>query len=283
MPSAEDAVPSSWADEVEEDDTPLTSGATRESRRGDIKTVTECRTNDEGRDIQVIRTYRIEKCKVSKSIAMRKTWKKFGMSEDDKPGPNAHTTVVGEEVTMVFITSKDEIDKQDVDDPFTKLKNSQKGTVKCRICKQDHWTTQCPNKDALGSFAESLKDDKDKKPDPSKVVAPAAPGKYVPPSRREGGNRTGESMMSGKEEQPTIRISNLSESTKDSDLQDLCKPFGRIVRIYLGKNRQTGSSRGFAYVTFQRREDAAKAIATLDHFGYDHLILKAEWSTTNKK
>lgn len=282
MPVADtqEVVPSSWADEVEEDDVDVPQSGITESRKGDIKTVTEYRVNDEGKKIQVIRTYRIEKCKVSKSIASRKTWKKFGMSADDKPGPNAATTVVGDEVTMQFITSKEDIDKPDVDDPFTKLKREQKGTVKCRICKQDHWTTQCPNKDALGSFAESLKDDKKEE---KKPIAPAAPGKYVPPSRREGGNRTGESMMSSKEEQPTIRISNLSEATKDSDLQELCKPFGRIVRIYLGKNRQTGSSRGFAYVTFARKEDAAKAIATLDHFGYDHLILKAEWSTTNKK
>ena len=31
-----------------------------------------------------------------------------------------------------------------------KLKSSNKGVVKCRICKEDHWTTQCPYKNTLG-------------------------------------------------------------------------------------------------------------------------------------
>ena len=31
---------------------------------------------------------------------------------------------------------------------------------------------------------------------------------------------------------------------------------------------------GFAFVNYYRKEDAAKAIATLNGFGYDHLILR---------
>ena len=36
--------------------------------------------------------------------------------------------------------------------------------------------------------------------------------------------------------------------------------------------------RGFGFVTFYHREDAAKAIAKLDGHGYDHLILHLEWA-----
>ena len=35
---------------------------------------------------------------------------------------------------------------------------------------------------------------------------------------------------------------------------------------------------GFAFINFHRREDAAKAIAGVSGFGYDHLILKVEWA-----
>ena len=37
-------------------------------------------------------------------------------------------------------------------------------------------------------------------------------------------------------------------------------------------------SQGFAFVNYYRKEDAAKAIATLNGFGYDHLILSVEWA-----
>jgi translation initiation factor 3 subunit G len=48
--------------------------------------------------------------------------------------------------------------------------------------------------------------------------------------------------------------------------------------MYLAKDKNTGLCKGFAYVHFYSKEDAAAAIETLDGFGYDHLILKAEWS-----
>jgi len=71
--------------------------------------------------------------------------------------------------------------------------------VSCRICKGDHWTTKCPYKDSLAPLQESLDADK-KKDEPAANAAQQAsaggprPGKYVPPSLREGGNRKGESM-----------------------------------------------------------------------------------------
>jgi len=71
--------------------------------------------------------------------------------------------------------------------------------VSCRICKGDHWTTKCPYKDSLAPLQESLDADK-KKDEPASnagqqgPAAGARPGKYVPPSLREGGNRKGESM-----------------------------------------------------------------------------------------
>ena len=35
---------------------------------------------------------------------------------------------------------------------------------------------------------------------------------------------------------------------------------------------------GFAFINFHRREDAARAIAGVSGFGYDHLILNVEWA-----
>ena len=40
--------------------------------------------------------------------------------------------------------------------------------------------------------------------------------------------------------------------------------------------------RGFAYIAFQRNEDAGKAIEALQGYGYDHLIIKLEWAKPTK-
>lgn len=76
-----------------------------------------------------------------------------------------------------------------------------------------------------------------------------------------------------------MRVSNLSEDVKDSDLRELFRRFGAIQRIYLAKDRETHQSRGFAFINFFAREDAQKAIDKLDGHGYDHLILSVSWAT----
>lgn len=41
----------------------------------------------------------------------------------------------------------------------------------------------------------------------------------------------------------TIRVTNLSEDTRETDLQDLFRPFGSIARIFLAKDKVTGQSK----------------------------------------
>ena len=47
---------------------------------------------------------------------------------------------------------------------------------------------------------------------------------------------------------------------------------------YLSKDKMTGQCKGFAFVHYYKKDDATKAIATLNGFGYDHLILNVEWA-----
>lgn len=51
----------------------------------------------------------------------------------------------------------------------------------------------------------------------------------------------------------TVRITNLSEDTREDDLRELCRRFGPIQRVFLAKDRHSGLSRGFAFVTFVYR------------------------------
>ena len=49
------------------------------------------------------------------------------------------------------------------------------------------------------------------------------------------------------DEAATIRVTNLSEDTRESDLQELFRPFGSISRIYLAKDKITGQSKVRGY------------------------------------
>merc|ERR1719228_2184430 len=194
----------SWADRVE----------LEEATEGDLPAPTE--HFDERKEVKIVRTFKIERRKVAKSIATRKsTWKKFGASKNDKPGPDPATTIPSEEIYMQFVSAKDgdsgasTAAAQD-DDPMNKLKGQK--IVQCRVCKGDHWTTKCPYKDKLAPIEEKLPDDVDSKEgtptggpgaDSAAPSAPppgaggAPPGKYVPPSLRgkdgkaAGGERGG--------------------------------------------------------------------------------------------
>uniref|UniRef100_A0A4W3HRA4 Eukaryotic translation initiation factor 3 subunit G n=1 Tax=Callorhinchus milii TaxID=7868 RepID=A0A4W3HRA4_CALMI len=275
--------PASWASSRRER-RPLPSP--KEQIKGNIKILTEYKVDEDGKKVKIVRTFRIETRKASKAVARRKNWKKIGNSEYDQAGPNVATTTVSDDVYMTFITNKEDLINQEDDDPMSKLKGQK--IVSCRICKGDHWTTRCPYKDTLGPMQKELAEqlglstDKEKVPGEAEPVQPAQSktGKYVPPSLRDGANRRGESMQTNRraDDNATIRVTNLSEDTRETDLQELFRPFGSISRIYLAKDKNTGQSKGFAFISFHRREDAARAIAGVSGFGYDHLILNVEWA-----
>merc|ERR1712032_1584006 len=106
--------------------------------------VTDYSFNEDGMKVKTVRHYKIERKMVPKIVAERRNWHKFGMSKDDKPGPNPQTTVVAEEIWMQFVANKQEHEKEQDTSALDTLAASKRGIVKCRICKEDHWTTQCP-------------------------------------------------------------------------------------------------------------------------------------------
>ncbi|MBN3291355.1 EIF3G factor, partial [Polypterus senegalus] len=280
----------SWADQVEEEGDEGTLPSPKEIIKGNIKTIIEYKIDEDGKKYKIVRTFKIETRKASKAVARRKNWKKFGQSEFDPPGPNVATTTVSDDVLMTFISSREDLNNQEEEDPLNKL-NRQK-IVSCRICKGDHWTTRCPYKDTLGPMQKELAEqlglstgekEKTSEPEPAQP-AQSKTGKYVPPSLRDGATRRGESMQPNRraDDNATIRVTNLSEDTRETDLQELFRPFGSISRIYLAKDKNTGQSKGFAFISFHRREDAARAIAGVSGFGYDHLILNVEWAKTQE-
>lgn len=148
----------------------------------------------------------------------------------------------------------------------------------CRVCgkKGDHWSAQCPYKDLApqtGTFS-------DKAPTSDATTAVPGTGKstYVPPGLRAGAERTGTDMRRRNDEN-SVRVTNLSEDTREPDLLELFRPFGAVSRVYVALDKDTQVSRGFGFVNFVNREDAQRAINKLNGYGYDNLILRVEWAT----
>jgi translation initiation factor 3 subunit G len=141
--------------------------------------------------------------------------------------------------------------------------------------------------------------------DPMAEDKPAASGlgmsgsSYVPPHLRKGGAGTGE-RMGGKYERDdlaTLRVTNVSLSRSDikapglltgilqvselaeeDELRAIFERFGRVTRVFLAKDRETGRAKGFAFISFVDRADAARACEKLEGYGYKHLILRVEFA-----
>ena len=59
-------------------------------------------------------------------------------------------------------------------------------------------------------------------------------------------------------------VGSISLDMTGSDLRVLFEPFGKITRVHVAIDRETGRTRGFAFVEMANDEEAAKAIAALD-------------------
>lgn len=218
----------SWADEVLMDSGTLP--AATEVFQNDHKIVTEYTLNDDDKMVKVVRTYKISKQEVSKSAARRKGLPKFGESAGDKPGPNPHTTIISqEEFQMQFISAKEEEKSAELLDPL-------KSIAKCRICNGEHWSVNCPFKGTSMDPSKIY----DSKP---AVGPPGAPGvsgvgtggKYVPPFLKD--SKGALSGLRGRDDTSAIRISNLSESMVEADLEELVKKIGPHSKMYLARDK----------------------------------------------
>lgn len=154
---------------------------------------------------------------VNAQVAERKSWAKFGLSANDKPGPAVDTTTVGENI--IFRPSvnwrKDaKEEKSEAGQMKDKLKDKK---VKCRICNGEHFTARCPFKDTMAPVGEEgVADNATGAADITDGPGGLGSGKssYVPPHLRNGGggSSAGDRMGGGKYERDdlaTLRVTNV--------------------------------------------------------------------------
>ena len=173
-----------------------------------------------------------------------------------------------------------DFDKQEVSPAQAKATEAK--TVKCRFCEGPHFfqsnvlirillPVMNPPKPKLndsGSTASAATED-------STPVSAAGPSKYVPKFKRsteEGGNGPQSricyhSTSDDRDQGLAIRITNLSEIVVESDIRELVGAIGvPVARCNVGRDRNTGRCKGFAFVNFYTKEDAETVMKRLNGF-----------------
>jgi translation initiation factor 3 subunit G len=162
------------------------------------------------------------------------------------------------------------------------------------------FTSKCPYKETLAGLGDDTTPDFGAEPaEGGAAPAPGGglggPSKYVPPSMRggpgaalrgpsEGSRYPGGPGGAGREELPTLRVTNVAEEVEEEDLRDLFERAvkhlrnNRVARVYIGKDRETGVKKGYAFVSFESREVAEYARGRVDGQGFSNLILNVAFS-----
>ncbi|KAM3175374.1 hypothetical protein ACTXT7_008674 [Hymenolepis weldensis] len=254
-------------------------------REKNTKTVISYESDEDGQ-YRITKEYTVQRVKVSAAIAKRKEWKKYGDAKDDPPGPNSANTYPGETVKIQYISNKLlDVGAQGEDDASAKPVKP-KQVVTCRICKGAHFSSKCPYRvdmEALRSVFESTVGSDSQGPDAmtkaavQEIGSELNTGRYIPPSLRAAAAADGVPERS-RSDNFSVRVTNLPEDTSEKDLRELFEPFGHIVRVYSAMDKKTNKSRGFAFISYRTKEEAAAAIYSANGMPYSNLILKVDWA-----
>ena len=306
-----------WADDFETDDpTTLPPPVTTTAKDG-TKTTIFYRLNDDGARVRVTRKTRttVKTERVNPAVAERRTWSKFGAEKSKPVGPQSDTTSIAENIvfrpSVNWKNEAKENEKNGTPNEKSVKEQLRDKKVKCRICGQEHFTARCPYKGTMAPMGEGgaetpeglgpMPGAEDTRPTGG-ALGGGAGSSYVPPHLRKGGAATGERMAGGKYERDdlaTLRVTNVrstpaqlltqtahsnpqvSELAEEAELRDMFERFGKVTRVFLAKDRDTGRAKGFAFISFVDRSDAAKACDKLDGCTSPSLLNDSSYCSTN--
>lgn len=216
-----------------------------------IKVITKYSENMNKQTVKITKQIReiIVKRRVSKEVEKRQKFTKFNVAN----------------LTSVTVEPTDNVN---IEVPKANPMDFLKGA------EYDYLFVDSANKSAkdLKNKFKILKDEEPeevKLEDPSKAV-----------TRRDGTYyRSNESQH----RECTVRVTNLSEDVNENDLSNLFGRVGNIVRMYLAKHKETQNSKGFAFITYSKREEARRAIEKLNRHGFENLLLSVEWAKPSNR
>lgn len=268
----------SWADAEDEFPSPEVT-----TNPDGTKTVVSYGLNAKGQKVKI--TQKIKEIKVQEKVhplvAQRRKWSKYGQEKNTPAGPDTRTTQLGEIVELKLGTQWKELEKREEEEKVqqsSQIVSNQR--IRCRLCGGEHFTSKCPFK---GTLADSSKPE-----DATAAVSgetSSTPTKFVPRHLRKDANGNLPARDANtRDDSTTLRISQLNTFVDEDMLRnELLAGFGPFERVTVVRNRDTGESRGFAYVSFATEQLAEKALEKFNGKGYHSLILHIEWSKKKKQ
>lgn len=291
MASNNQAAAVNWADDSNSEFDHTVRTESKVDAQG-FKTVTEVRMNG-NTQVKVTRRIKVQSIKVkkNKAIEARRKWRKFGDCLGNGPGLESNVTYPAlEDIQLEFKKPIAEEAEAAPVDPWTTITQPAAGLMQCRLCGAigDHIFLKCPKRASMGASAVDQKVS-GKAPPPETPSAPSngapAEKKYIPPSLRGRTESSAPASSGGdqKAEWPTVRVTNLSDDATEDDVHELFSRVGHVHRVYIGRDRETNRSKGFAFVAFRTLVDAQNAIKKLDGYGYASLILHVDMADNKGK
>ncbi|MBA0686008.1 hypothetical protein Goari_013638, partial [Gossypium aridum] len=80
-----------------------------------------------------------------------------------------------------------------------------------------------------------------------------------------------------------VFIGGLPKDTSEEDLRELCEAIGEIFEIRLIKDKESGESKGYAFVAFKRKEVAEKAVDELHGKEFRGKTIRCSFSETKNR
>jgi translation initiation factor 3 subunit G len=271
-----------WGDLLEEEEPLPPSTVSAPDARG-IVTKVDYYRNDKGdlmKRTTRSRVVKVEKKTHTSTLQRRANWVKFGDAATERP-TDAITSRAPEDVPFERVKSKKQSqeDKQKEDFQVASAGDNKAAAMSLReLLHKKRMERQLLAAKGLLEVEAPPEDEEG-----GSLPSAGSRGGYVPPSLRNRGAAGEGDMMQKRRDENSVRVTNLSEDVVEQDLLDLFGRFGHVQRIFIAKDRETGESRGFAFVNFARREDAQDAINTLDGFGYANLILSVSWAAPRER
>lgn len=75
----------------------------------------------------------------------------------------------------------------------------------------------------------------------------------------------------------------VSELAEEQELRDLFERFGRVTRVFLARDRETQRAKGFAFISYADRGDAARACEKMDGCTCSPLSRPRLWSPSSSR
>lgn len=272
-----------WGDLLEEEE-PLPPTTQSGPDAKGIITKVEYFRNDKGdlmKRTTKSRVVKVEKKMYKAASERRANWQKYGDAAVERP-TDAITSRAPEDVPFERLKSKKQSKEEKQKEDFQVANAGDNKAAAMSLRELLHKKRMERQLLAAKGLLEVEAPPDESQGEGGSLPSAGSKGGYVPPSLRNRGNAEGDAMQKRRDEN-SVRVTNLSEDVVEQDLLDLFGRFGHVQRVFIAKDRETGESRGFAFVNFARREDAQNAINTLDGFGYANLILSVSWATPREK